>query len=75
MARKYKCKLCDAGPFGMAELIKHKNENHGGFKKPKKATLFTKRKYTKRAVVAPQPVNFCPGCGCNLKAIQIAMTL
>lgn len=62
--------------------------NHVAVSHPElvKKQTTTKRKYTKRAklvadeVVTAKPrksvraeVNFCPGCGCNLHAVSVAM--
>lgn len=49
----------------------HERKNNPGEPRISEAAP-AKRPYTKRQKTAA-PVNFCPGCGCNLRAVAVAM--
>jgi hypothetical protein len=79
------CKHCDwvsqkykSDPIARRMASCHIVKNHTDIAKPAQPSIKPKRHYTPRQpkpVQTESHVNFCPGCGCNLKAVQVAMNL
>lgn len=78
------CKHCKdvGGPYKNASICQRMASNHVVKKHPDIAKPASqqasepKRPYTPRKQKsASLGVNFCPGCGCNLNAIRVALSL
>ncbi len=79
------CDICDwtGGPYnslviakrmGQCHIVKvHRDVERPGSTKAKRT--YTKRKPTCGALLQKAEVNFCPCCGINLKAVQVAVSL
>lgn len=73
------CDECEKGPFKTPGALKqHKTIMHGRKRRPKVKAHRVRRKYRRRAHLTngntPMfPVNYCPVCRCDLRAVGTAL--